>query len=473
MRILIKNGLVLDPSHHLNGTADLLIQDGVIEEVFQTEGQRLDDCIGEGQVQGEGQNQGEAQEALTEKNRLPIDQIIDATGLWVVPGFIDLHVHLRDPGFEYKEDIHTGTAAAAAGGFTTVCAMPNTKPVADQAQVVQSVLDKAKTAPVNVLAIGSITKGLMGKELSDIDDLARAGVCAISDDGKSVDDEDLLRQAFLKAKEWNLPVFSHCENLKLVNGGVINAGEVSEKHGLPGINNQSESDYVARDIRLAMETGARLHICHVSTKESVAVIAQAKAALQASANVDTQVTIKADSQVSNQADSQAIITAEATPHHFSLCDTDIDVNSANFKMSPPLRSKADMEAIRAALKDGTIDCIATDHAPHAESEKSSFVSAANGIIGLETAFPLSLALVSDGVLSPSELVEKLSNQPARILGLDRGIAKGKSADLTILDPNKEYTIQAEQFKSKSKNSPFIGKKVKGQVLYTLAKGTIC
>jgi len=413
MNTLIKNGRVLDPATGTDEIKDIFVRDGVIDEGLPIAG-------------------------FTE---------IDAAGCWVVPGLVDMHVHLRDPGQRHKETIATGTAAAAAGGFTTVCCMPNTSPVIDNEIVVEYVTSRAvKEGVVRVVPIGAITKGLAGEELSAIGEMKEAGIVAISDDGKTVDNPALFKTAMKYATMFDLPVLAHCEDLRLVGRGQINAGAHAEVMGFRGIAPEAEELVIARDIVLARVTGARLHICHVSTAEGVELVRRAQAAGQN-------------------------VTAEVCPHHFTLVDEDIAEYDANYKMSPPLRSKKDRAAVIEGLRDGTISVIATDHAPHHEDEKNcEFEDAMNGIVGLETAVPLTITELG-GVLSPLEIVAKLSTNPARILGLDAG-SLDKRADITIIDPNCEYVIDKNAFQSKSRNTPFDGRTVRGKVMYTIVGGKV-
>lgn len=423
MKLLIKNGHVIDPANNINTKMDLLVEDNKIKEVANNI-----DIDGVGEV-----------------------EIIEANGMWVTPGLIDVHVHLRDPGFKYKETIETGTKSASMGGFTTICCMPNTDPVVDNEIVVEYINSKAaKEGVVNVLPIGSITKAMQGEELSSIGNMASAGICAISEDGKTVQNTSLMKTAMKYANMFNLPVLVHCEDLKLVGKGQINASDSAVLLGLKGISNDSEEVIVARDIILARNTDTKLHICHVSTKESIEHIRRAKASGQK-------------------------ITAEVCPHHFTLSDEDIKDYDSNFKMSPPLRSKADIEALKEALKDGTIDIIATDHAPHHEDEKNcEFESALNGIIGLETAVPLCITeLVEKGILTPTELIAKLTLNPAGLLNIEKGsLSVNSVADITIIDPNFEHVIDKSKFVSLSKNTPFDGMKVKGRVSHTIVRGKV-
>ena len=421
MRILIREGYVLDPESKFEGVVDVLVEDKQIIKV---------------------------QEKISEA----ADRIIDAKGCYVMPGFIDLHVHLRDPGLEYKETLETGGKAAARGGVTTVCAMPNTKPVIDNGEKVLDVHERAKTAsPVNVIQIGAITKGQQGVELADIEGMAKAGCHAISEDGKSVMNASLYRKAMNIAKENDISIFAHCEDITMVEGGVMHADAKAEALGLKGITNAVEDVIVARDILLAKETGVRLHLCHCSTEDSVKLVEAAKR-------------------------EGLPVTAEVCPHHFTMTTDDITEDDGNFKMNPPLRGKNDVEALKAGLKADIMDVIATDHAPHSEEEKNrSMKEAAFGIVGIETMAALTYTeLVVPGILTPMQMAEKTSYNPAKILGLaDKGaIAEGKIADIVVFDPNVEYEIDKNTFLSKGKNTPFHGRKVKGDVCYTLVDGNV-
>lgn len=420
MTILIKNGRVLDPATGTDGIADVLLEEGRIRAVEP--------------------------DILTEAER-----ILDAAGCFVMPGFIDLHVHLRDPGYEYKETVETGSAAAAKGGFTTILAMPNTKPVVDNADVVRYVLHKAEDVGLaNVLQIGAITRGQRGEELADIEDMVDAGIPALSEDGKSVMNAQLYREAMMLAKKYDIPIMAHCEDINLVHGGVMNQDDKADELGLPGITNAVEDVIVARDILLAKETGARLHLCHCSTRDSVRMVELAK-------------------------QEGLPVTAEVCPHHFTLTSEDIREDDANYKMNPPLRTRADVEVLIDGLKKGIMDVIATDHAPHSREEKQgSMRNAPFGIVGLETAAALTMTeLVDKGHLTPLQMAEKMSYNPARIIGIDKGTLKpGKTADVVIFNPKEEYIIDAEQFRSKGKNTPFHGRKVKGRVMATILGGNI-
>jgi dihydroorotase len=421
MKILIQNGYVLDPESKREGKFDVLIEDEKIIKV-------------------------------AEQITAHADKVLDASGCYVMPGFIDLHVHLRDPGLEYKETLETGGKAAARGGVTTICAMPNTKPVVDNGEKVEDVHNRAKTdSPVHVIQIGAITIGQQGQELADIEGMAKAGCYAISEDGKSVMNASLYRKAMKIAKENEISIFAHCEDITMVEGGVMHADEKAQALGLKGITNAVEDVIVARDILLAKETGVRLHLCHCSTEDSVKLVEAAKK-------------------------EGLPVTAEVCPHHFAMTTDDITEDDGNFKMNPPLRGRRDVEALKAGLKADIMDVIATDHAPHAAEEKNcSMTKAAFGIVGLETMASLTYTeLVESGILTPMQMAEKTSYNPARILGMgEKGaIAEGKIADIVVFDPTVEYVIDKNTFYSKGKNTPFHGRKVKGDIRYTLVDGNV-
>nr|WP_195557650.1 dihydroorotase [Eubacterium ventriosum] len=379
------------------------------------------------------------------------DTVIDAAGCYVMPGLIDLHVHFRDPGLTYKEDIETGSKAAAKGGFTTVCCMPNTKPVVDNVETVKYIIEKGeKTGLTNVLPVGAVTKNMAGVEITDVEELKKAGICAISEDGKSVMNSGVYRKAMKNAAKANVPVLAHCEDINLVEGGVINLGDKSSELGVKGISNAVEDVIAMRDIMLAKETGATLHLCHCSTKDSVEMVKRAK-----------EEGIK--------------VTAEVCPHHFSMCSDDITSNDGNFKMNPPLRAREDMEALIKGLQDDIMDVISTDHAPHSAEEKAKDLEHAPfGIVGLETSVALTVTnLVKKGYLTPMQMAAKMSYNPAKVLGIPKGtLDEGKIADITIINPDKEYTIDVNTFESKGKNTPFDGYKVSGEVEYTILNGKV-
>ncbi|MGN0382712.1 MAG: dihydroorotase [Eubacterium sp.] len=420
MKILIKNGRLLDPATSTDAKCDLLIENGRVSK---------------------------REEEINED----AERIIDASGCYVMPGLIDMHVHLREPGYEYKETIATGTAAALNGGFTTICAMPNTNPTIDSPERVSFLMDKiSKEANVNVLPVGAITIGQNGNEITNIAGMKDVGICAISEDGKSVMDVELYRQAMLEAAKADIPVLAHCEDINLADGGVINAGEKSEEFNLPGITNEVEDIIAARDIQIAAETRAKLHLCHCSTKGSVGLIKVAK-------------------------ENGLPVTAEVCPHHFVLSTDCMDEPAPNYKMNPPIRSKEDKEALLIGLKEDIIDVIATDHAPHSFEEKNrSMLEAPFGIVGLETAVALTITyLVEPGIITPMQMAEKMSYNPARILGIDKGdLAIGSIADITIINPEAEYIIDAESFKSKGRNTPFNGMKVRGRIVDVILGETI-
>lgn len=421
MSVLIKNGRVLNPATDTDAVMDVLVEDGMVTKL--------------------------------EKNiKAEAEHVIDATGCYVMPGFIDLHVHLRDPGLLHKETIETGCQAAAHGGYTTIFAMPNTKPVVDNADVVNYVHNKAKSVgAVNVSQVGAITVGQAGSELADIEGMAEAGIIAISEDGKSVMNSQLYREAMEIAAKLDLTVLAHCEDINLVNGGVVNADAHTKELGLDGITNSVEDVIVARDIMLSRDTGAKLHLCHCSTKDSVTMVKLAK-------------------------EEGLKVSAEVCPHHFALTSDDIpSAEDTDYKMNPPLRAKEDVEALKAGLRDGIMEVISTDHAPHSFEEKNTTMKKAPfGIVGLETAACLTYTeLVLGGYLTPMQMVEKMSYNPAKIIGIDKGdIQPGKVADIVIFNPEETYTIDKNTFASKGKNTPFHGKEVTGRVCATLVDGKV-
>ena len=377
------------------------------------------------------------------------DQVIDASGKYVMPGFIDLHVHFREPGFEYKETIKTGAMSSAKGGYTSVCPMPNTNPAIDSKEMVEWVKEKERTdSVVHILPVGAVTKGQAGVEVTDMKGMKEAGAVAVSEDGKSVMDILVYVEGMKEAAKNNLVVMAHCEDKQLVRGGVMNAGKRAEELGLKGITNSVEDVITARDIFLANETGAQLHLCHCSTKDSVSLVKLAK-------------------------DAGYKVSGEVCPHHFTLADEDIPCDDANYKMNPPLRSRRDVQALKEGLRDGIMDVISTDHAPHSAEEKAkSMAQAPFGIVGEETAFALTVTeLVEQGYLTKMQLVEKMSYNPAKILGIEKGrLEPGKVADIVIADFDETYTIDTSTFVSKGKNTPFNGKQVKGRVYQTLVDG---
>ncbi len=424
MSKLIRGGRVLDPASGLDQLHDVLIEGGMIHRVSPP-----------------GLLEAKPDGSLT---------IIEADGLWVVPGLIDLHTHLREPGEEYKETILTGSQAAAAGGFTTICCMPNTKPVNDNSAVTDLILHRAMEADlVRVFPVGAVSQGQKGEMLAEYSELKEAGVVAVSDDGQAVVNSQLMRRALEYARIFDLPVISHAEDRDLAGDGVMHEGLVSTRLGLREIPGVAEDIMVFRDCSLAALTGGRLHIAHVSSAGAVELVRQFKAR-------------------------GVQVTAEATPHHFTLTDEALESFDTNLKVNPPIRSSSDLAAIHQGLADGTIDAIATDHAPHSTIEKAvEFDYAAFGMIGLETALPLTLRLVDQGLLSPLEAIAKLTCNPARIIGVDLGrLAPGLPADVTLIDPQMEITVDVKQFRSKSKNSPFHGWHLKGKAVMVLRDGKV-
>jgi dihydroorotase len=422
MNLLIKHGMIVDPSQKLHSIGDLWISEGKIFKISK----KIDASINPG------------------------DTVIDATGCIVAPGFIDMHTHLREPGHEYKETIATGGKAAAAGGFTSIVCMANTKPVNDNPFVTQSIRMKAeREAPVNIYPVGALSKGLEGEALSEIGALRDAGCVAISDDGRPVMNSHLMRKALEYCKAFGLTVISHAEDLNLVGRGVIHEGIQSTVLGLSGIPSQAEEILVARDIALSELTQSPVHFAHISTDAAVRLIEDAKRR-------------------------SIPVTAEVTPHHLFLTDENLSTYDSNFKMSPPLRTKYDIQALRSALKQNIIDAFATDHAPHSVLEKEiEFEEASFGVIGLETALPITFQLVEQKVLTLPQFIEKWTLGPASILKLKKGTLKaGADADITIFDPKARFKIDKETFQSKSRNTPFHGMKGRGKVRYTIVRGKV-
>jgi len=421
MDILIRGGRVIDPGH-CDGVGDLYIRDGKIAGLT---------LGGNGEAPSEG------------------CRVIDAHGLVVAPGLIDLHVHLREPGHEYKETIASGCRAAAAGGFTAVCSMPNTNPVNDCAQITEFILSQAEAAgAARVYPVAAVSPGLKGEGLTEFAELKQCGAVAFSDDGRPIANSLLMRRALEYARGFDMPVMSHCEAPELAQGGAMNEGWMATRLGLPGIPNAAESTMVMRDIALGALTGGHVHIAHVSTAEAVDAIRSAKAG-------------------------GIRVTAETAPHYFTLTDEAVKDYDTNTKMYPPLRTRADREAIRKGLSDGTLDAIASDHAPHSSIEKMvEFDQAANGIIGLETSLPLALKLVHDRVIRMERLVELMATGPARILGRDYGLQTGLTADVTLISPDLEFAVDVQQFESLSRNCPFDGWRAKGRAVMTIVAGKV-
>ena len=421
--ICIQGGIVIDPGH-VSERADVLIQGGQVVEI----GYPLKRSL-------------EQDDSVT---------FLDASGCIVAPGLVDLHCHLREPGFEYKETIQTGSDSAVAGGFTSICAMPNTQPVNDNAAITHFMLTKGKEAgKARIFPIGAITKNSDGEELANIGELIEAGCVAISDDGRPVMNSLVMRRALEYAKAFGIPVVDHCEDLHLTDGGCMNEGIVSTELGMPGIPDASEEVMVARNLALADLTGVSVHLAHLSTARSVELVRHAKA--------------------------QGLpVSAEVCPHHFSITEEAVRGYQANAKMNPPLRTDEDLQALRQGLVDGTIDVIATDHAPHALQEKQlEFDTAPFGIVGFETALPLTLQLVNDGILSMEQALDKLTRAPAKLFHLPVGsLTPGSLADVVIFDAEEEWVVDPEQFQSKSRNTPFGGMTVKGKVKMTLVEGRL-
>lgn len=377
------------------------------------------------------------------------DTIIDGTGLTAMPSLFDMHVHFRDPGFTYKEDVRTGCAAALAGGVTGVCAMPNTKPCCDTPETVLHVIDKAQGTGVDVYPVGCITKEMSGGELCDFDALKSAGCICISDDGRPVENAELMRKALEMTNENNLLVVSHCEDLSIINGGIMNKGAVSEKLGVKGMDRVSEDMITAREIILAKSVNAKVHICHVSTAGSIEIIRCAK-----------QHGVK--------------VTCETAPHYFMLTDELLEKRDADYRMNPPLRTKSDIAAVIEGIKDGTVDCIVTDHAPHTAEEKSNFEKAPNGVVGLETSFAATLTgLYHTGEVSLKKVVELMCINPRRLLGLEvPSFETGSTADLIIADLNKKWVVNPDRLHSRSHNTVFKGMTLVGKPIVTISKGIV-
>ncbi len=420
--VLLRNGRIIDPAAGVDRNGDLLIEDGKIAMVGEVAADVADNIA-----------------------------TFDVAGNWVVPGFIDMHVHLREPGEEYKETIETGCRAAAAGGFTAVACMPNTKPVNDCRSVTSFILEQAaRSGCVRVYPVAAVSKGSKGLELAEYGELKEAGAVAVSDDGLPVTNSQLMRRAMEYAANHSLLVISHAEEASLAAGGVMNEGLIATRLGLRGIPAMAETIMVYRDLALAELTGERVHIAHVSTAESVDLIRRAK-------------------------EKGIRVTAETAPHYFTLTEEAVGRYDTHAKMNPPLRTQADVDAIRQGLRDGTLDAIATDHAPHSILEKEvEFDRAANGIVGLETVVPLALELVRSGVLEPAAMVRCLSVNPAAILGVEGGsLAVGGVADVTVINPDEEYVLGPDDLQSKGKNSPFLGRPLRGRAVMTIVGGAIC
>ncbi len=422
MKLLIANGYVVDPSQGVNTGRDLLIEDGRLVGLLERAEPAPQDA-----------------------------EVLDATGLIVAPGFIDMHVHLREPGQEYKETIASGAAAAVAGGWTSVCAMPNTDPINDSPSVTRFIIEQGERAKLaNVFPIGSITKGSEGRELAEMGEMKRAGIVAVSDDGRPVPSAGMMRRAMEYARSFDLPVVDHCEDRSLAAGGVMHEGRWSLLLGLKGLPATAEEVDAIRDCALARLTGAKVHLAHVSTRGAVEAVRRAK-------------------------EMGLAVTCEIAPHHWTLTDEAVKTYDTNNKMSPPLRSRDHVDALLEGLSDGTIDAIATDHAPHHADEKElEFDQAPFGITGLETAIGLAFDLVQQGVITLERLVELCSTRPAKIFGLsERGtLSAGAWADVTLLDPHFEWTFDARSSKSKSRNTPFDGRTMIGAAVATIVAGRV-
>lgn len=418
MVILLKNGYIVDSRSHTEGIRDILIEDRLITRV-------------------------------AENIECNADRVIDCTGLTVIPGLCDMHVHFRDPGQTHKEDIITGSEAAAAGGVTAVACMPNTSPVCDNPETIRYIIDKAKNAKIKVYPVGCITKGLNGDELCDFAELRKAGAVAVSDDGRPVRNARVMGEAMIKAHYAGLRVISHCEDLDIINGGIINAGKISRELGIKGMSRSSENIITAREIQLANDLEMPIHIAHVSTKEVVMLLRDAVRR-------------------------GVMVTSETAPHYFTLTEDKLLSRDADYRMNPPLRCEEDVKAITEAVIDGTIDCIITDHAPHSAEEKADFEKAPNGVVGLETSLAATLTqLYHTGRVSMMKIVRSMCETPRRLLGIEGGcLEAGNVADIAIVDLNKEWTVNPDKLHSKSKNTCFKGMTFKGKVKYTLVNGRI-
>ena len=418
MDILLKNGYVVDSRNRIEGKKDILIRDRHIIKVSD----EIDTVA---------------------------DDVIDCTGLTVIPGLCDMHVHFRDPGQTHKEDIITGSEAAAAGGVTAVACMPNTSPVCDNPETIRYIVEKAKDAKIKVYPVGCITKGLKGEELCDFDELKKAGAVAVSDDGRPVKNARIMGEGMIKAHYAGLRVISHCEDLDIINGGIINAGKIARELGVKGMSRSSENIVTGREIQLANDLEMPIHIAHVSTKEVVMLLRDAVRR-------------------------GVMVTSETAPHYFTLTEDKLLSRDADYRMNPPLRCEEDVKAITEAVIDGTIDCIVTDHAPHTADEKADFLAAPNGVVGLETSLAVTLTqLYHTGRMSLMKIVRMMCETPRRLLGIEGGsLEEGNVADIAIVDLNKEWTVDPEKLHSKSKNTCFKGMTFKGKVKYTIVNGKI-
>lgn len=417
-RILVRNGMVVDPSQNIENICDILIEDGKIIKVAPN---------------------------IVDQT----DRVIEAKNMLVLPGLVDMHVHLRDPGFTQKEDIYTGSNAALAGGFSSILCMPNTNPVIDCEEVIDYISNLANTAKTRVYMCGAITEKMQGEKLVDFSLYKKKGIIAVSDDGRPVENEELMKAAMISAYENDLPIISHCEDLAIIDGGIINKGLISQKLEVKGMDRASENNITQREIRLAKETNTAIHIAHVSTKEAVESIRQAKK-------------------------EGVRVTCETAPHYFSFTQDKLLTKDADFRMNPPLREQADVDAIIEGIKDKTIDCIATDHAPHTKKDKEDFLNAPNGVTGLETSLSAGIQfLVKEGHITLSRLIELMAYNPAKILKLNAGSLKvGMQGDIVIVSPKVNWTVLPEKMISKSKNTAFKFQQLQGRVKYTMLDGEI-
>ena len=417
--LLIRNGYVVDPSQSIDGEADVLIENGLIRQV---------------------------KPAISPAG---VDRVIEARGLTVIPGLVDMHVHLRDPGLTEKEDVHTGCNAAVIGGVTSLLCMPNTKPVTDNPETIRYIRERAAGAKAKVYICAAATKGLAGRELGDYAMYRAEGVKAVSDDGRPVESEAMMEQAVRSAQEHGLRIVSHCEDLRIVGKGLMNLGKVSEELGVPGIDRRSEDSVTQRELEIAGRLGAPVHICHVSTRGSVELIRAAKA-------------------------KGWPVTAETCPHYFAYTDEKLRSRDADYRMNPPLREQEDVDAVIEGLRDGTLDCIVTDHAPHTKQDKKDFLTAPNGVVGLETSLAAGIRfLVETGKLTMYQLIERMSTNPARILGIPAGsLAPGMPADVVLVDTRAVWTVLPERLKSKSKNTAFKFERLQGKVKYAFIDGEL-
>jgi dihydroorotase len=444
--MIIKNGRIIDPANNLDAIGDIFVKDGIITNVI-------------------------IKDNMSDNADISDEEIIDATGLVVMPGFIDVHSHFRDPGFEYKEDIYTGAKAAAAGGYTTVVLMCNTKPTVDTPETLDYVLNKGKETDIKVESCSTVTYGLKGEKLTDFDEMIKHGAVGFTDDGIPLMDENILREAFRKAKDY--PVSLHEEDKTLIKNNGINHGKASEFYGVYGSPREAEISLIKRDLQIALEEGGMIDVQHISSKEGVELVRNALKKDMANQGVSEGFAMGNSAEGNSKPTRH--IHAEATPQHFSLTEDALIIKGTLGKLNPPFREEADRLAIIEGLKDGTIDLIATDHAPHAAEEKAkSITEAPSGMIGLETAFALAVThLVNEAGMSLSDVVSKITINPATLYKFDRGtLSVGKPADITIADVNEKWVVTEDDFKSKSHNSPFLGEELTGRIKYTICDGRI-